>query len=103
MFVPFKINLKFISFFVIILFTFSVKAQIIFRELPGYQINPEENAFYDVGNTRNIFSLNGAWKVYKERDEDNKTTVTVPSVFEGNADLIFEKSFSLSPQQLDHR
>lgn len=102
MFVPFKINLKFILFFVIILSSISVKAQIIFRDLPGYKINSADTTFFDVSNTRNIFSLNGAWKVYKESDEDKKTTVTVPSVFEGNANLVFEKSFSLSPLQLNH-
>ncbi len=95
-----KFNL-FSLFLISLIFSVSIKAQIIFRELPGYQINLSDSAFFGTNQFRNIIPLNGDWQVYKASDkEKQKVSVSVPSVFEGNGDLIFEKNFSLSEYQI---
>ncbi len=87
-------------FLISLIFPISINAQIIFRELPGYKINLSDSAFFETNQFRNIIPLNGGWQVYTAKDagdsEKQKVSVSIPSVFEGNGDLIFEKNFSLS-------
>jgi beta-galactosidase len=75
--------------------------QIIFKELPGYQFNYVANSFLDITESRKVISLDGRWQVYAANDkEQKKVVVGVPSVFQGNGTLIFEKWFNLSKDQL---
>jgi beta-galactosidase len=88
------------SLFLIIFSSFST-AQIVFKELPGYHINDSDSLFFDISQTRKIIPLNGTWKVHPANDEDaQKVPVTVPSVFQGEGELIFEKSFNISIEDL---
>lgn len=88
--------------FLLILFTLLICnkpsfSQVIFNELPRYQINLSDSVFYDINEKRNIISLNGNWQVFQnEDDETAPVTVTVPSIFKGDAELIFKKSFTIS-------
>ena len=97
---------KFQFLIVILAFIFSViplKAQIVFRELPGYKINLSDSTFFGTNQFRKIIPLNGQWQVYKATDSDkNKTAVTIPSIFEGTGELVFEKNFSLSQFDLEY-
>jgi hypothetical protein len=90
---------SFISIFIVLAGTsFS---QIIFKELPGYKLDFSDSVFFDLSETRSIISLNGSWSVYSaEEKEVKKTTVSVPSVFKGDAGLIFERSFNLTKEQV---
>ncbi len=74
------------------------QAQIVFKELPGYRIADNDSLFFDITSKREIIPLNGTWKVHPAGDEKaQKVSVTVPSVFHGEGELIFEKSFTISP------
>ncbi len=74
------------------------QAQIVFKELPGYRIAENDSLFFDITSKRKIIPLNGTWKVHPAEDEKaQKVSVTVPSVFHGEGELIFEKSFTISP------
>jgi beta-galactosidase/beta-glucuronidase len=76
-------------------------SQIVFKELPGYKMNFSDSSFFGLSATRSIFPLNGNWVVYSaEDDEPKKISVTVPSIFKGDARLIFEKSFNLTKEQV---
>jgi len=102
MFTPRKFYL-FIVFLLITcpFFSKSTKAQIIFRELPEYNINLSDSLYFNITNTRDIIPLNGDWQVYKAENRDKeKVSVSIPSVFEGNANLVFEKTFSLTDSQI---
>ena len=71
-------------------------SQIIFKELPKYQIRQNDSLFFDVTSARKIMPLNGRWEVYPSGDEENRTPVSVPSAFKGNSgDLVFEKNFTV--------
>ncbi len=84
-------------------FSNSIKAQIIFRELPEYNINLSDSLYFNITNTRNIIPLNGDWQVYHAENRDKeKVSVSIPSVFEGNANLVFEKKFSLTDSQIQN-
>jgi beta-galactosidase len=100
---PKYISLAFLV--IIILFTQSINAQIVFKELPEYNINKSDSTFFNIGPTRNIIPLNGIWNVYQSSDKKkNKVSVPVPSLFNGNGELVFEKEFSLTKDEiLNHK
>lgn len=76
-------------------------SQIVFKEIPGYQQNFSDSSFFGLSKTRSIISLNGEWVVYSAEDEEQKKiSVNIPSIFKGNAQLIFERSFKLSRDQV---
>ena len=76
-------------------------SQIIFKELPGYQSDFSDSVFFGLSETRHIISLDGNWLVYSAKEKDvKKISVTVPSIFKGDADLVFEKTFDLTKEQV---
>jgi beta-galactosidase len=90
----------FFIIFVFLLFQNSF-GQVVFRKIPDYKIRTSDNLFFDITETRSIISLNGSWDVYPANDKNApKVTVGVPSIFEGNGEFIFEKSFKLTPNQV---
>lgn len=96
---PRYISIAFLLF--LALFTQSTNCQIVFKELPEYHIKDSDSTFFDINQTRYIIPLDGTWKVYSYDDKDkNMVSVQVPSVFKGNGDLVFEKSFNLSKDQV---
>lgn len=95
-----RIFFYFFSFFSLLLPHFSF-AQIIFKELPGYKFNYSEKDLIDVTETRNVISLDGRWQVYNANDKEQKRVqVNLPSVFDGDGVLVFEKAFTLSKEQI---
>ena len=78
-------------------------SQIIFKELPGYKFNYSEKDLLDLTEYRKVISLDGNWQVFAANDKEQKrVTVGVPSVFQGDGVLVFEKSFPLSKEQLNN-
>ncbi|HKI77389.1 MAG TPA: glycoside hydrolase family 2 TIM barrel-domain containing protein [Ignavibacteriaceae bacterium] len=90
-----------ILFFICIFLTFPTKAQIIFNQLPGYRIDTSDSLFFNTNRFRKIIPLNGNWEVSKA-GENNKLNVNIPSSFEGNGDLVFERKFSLTKDDLEN-
>ncbi len=79
-------------------------SQVIFRDLPNYEINSSDQLFFDITDTRDVISLNGNWKVHPaDDDKKEKVSIRVPSIFEGKGEFVFEKSFSLTIAQLNNR
>ena len=77
-----------------------LSAQIIFKELPDYHAKID-SSFFNITKTRKIILLNGNWKVYPANNNERKSSdVTVPSIFNGKAELIFEKEFSIIPGRI---
>lgn len=88
-------------FIVAIVLIQTATAQVIFRDLPNYKLNSSDQLLFDITNTRNIISLNGSWKVYSADDEEKqKVGISIPSIFEGKGEFVFEKSFTLTDQQI---
>lgn len=80
-----------------------LSAQIIFRNLPQYKLNSADLLFFDITDTRKIIPLNGEWKVYSgDEVEKNRVSVSVPSIFQGDGNFTFEKSFKLSAMDLNN-
>lgn len=97
----YRYNFWLLIIFLSIFFSGFASSQVIFRELPNYQPNLSDHSFFDITQTRNIILLNGKWKIYNADDEDkNKVTINVPSIFKGNGELIFEKEFRLSDDDI---
>ncbi|MBT8377729.1 MAG: hypothetical protein KJN64_00705 [Ignavibacteria bacterium] len=75
--------------------------QVVFKEFPDYQIRSSDYIFFDISETRSIIPLIGKWFVRPFNDEEaKKVSVSVPSIFEGRGELIFEKNFTLTPNQV---
>jgi beta-galactosidase len=97
-----RLFLYFFSLFTIILPHFSF-SQIIFKELPGYKFNYSEKDLLDITETRNVISLDGRWQVYNANDkQQRRVKVELPSVFDGEGVLIFEKAFTLTKEQISN-
>jgi beta-galactosidase len=97
-----KLFSYFFIYFSIILPHFSY-SQIIFREIPGYKFNYSEKNLLDITETRNVISLDGTWQVYNDNDKEKiRVNVELPSVFEGDGILVFEKSFTLTKEQISN-
>jgi len=95
---------KYYCLILIVLFNIpTIKSQILFRELPNYQINSSDSSFFDITKTRKILSLDGEWIVFPA-DEKNpqKTKIAVPSIFEGEGELIFQRKFPLTKKDISN-
>ncbi len=91
----------FLTSIIFSLFLPFTRAQIVFKRLPGYRISDNDSLFLDITSKRKIIPLNGTWKVHPAGDEKApKVSVAVPSVFHGDGELIFEKSFTISVEDL---
>jgi beta-galactosidase len=94
--------LYFFPFFSILLPHFSY-TQILFKELPGYKFNYSEKDLIDVTETRSVVSLDGRWQVYNANDKEQKRVIVdIPSVFDGDGVLVFEKAFTLTKEQISN-
>ena len=94
--------LYFFPFFSILLPHFSY-TQILFKELPGYKFNYSEKDLIDVTETRSVVSLDGRWQVYNATDKEQKRVIVdIPSVFDGDGVLVFEKAFTLTKEQISN-
>ena len=85
-----------------IVFVHPVSAQIIFKELPNYQAKISDSSFFDITPTRKVILLNGEWRVYPADKKKSSASVVVPSIFEGESELIFEKTFTVTQNELNH-
>jgi beta-galactosidase len=90
-------------FIAAIFFIQPIFSQVIFRYPPNYKIETSDQLLFDITNTRQVIPLNGNWNVYPaDDDKKQKVSIHVPSIFEGNGELVFEKSFSLTNDQLNN-
>ncbi|RPI66310.1 MAG: hypothetical protein EHM47_16975, partial [Ignavibacteriales bacterium] len=90
----------FLLFFIAFIINFQAFPQIIFNNFPDYKINLNDSAFFDINSKRNIIILNGEWTVYQGKDKEKNKKVVIPSVFSGEGELVFERSFSFSQEQI---
>ncbi|GAB4297504.1 MAG: hypothetical protein Kow0098_21770 [Ignavibacteriaceae bacterium] len=83
------------------LFTSFLFPQVLFRELPNYNPELTNHSVFRYSETRNVISLNGEWSVYLADDgEQNRFNVSVPSIFTGETDVVFEKKINLNEDQI---
>lgn len=57
---------------------------------------------FGASSTRNVFLINEGWKVYTQKDPHSKTSINVPAVFSGIDELIFERKFELTKNQIEN-
>ncbi len=80
----------------------SLFPQIVFRSLPDNKPVVGNLDFFESSSIRKKIVLNGKWDVYLDSDKKRaKASVEVPSIYEGDEDVVFEKTFSLSKDQVE--
>jgi len=90
-----------ISFFLLLFIHQLAFSQVVFKDVPDYKMRSSDYLFFDITGTRSIIPLNGNWSVRTADDENaQKVTVNVPSIFEGEGELVFEKEFELTKNQI---
>jgi len=95
-------NFTLFTILLLLFITKIIQPQIVFKELPHYQITEKDLNFIESSSLRKTMLLNGAWKVYNFKDEEKKKAVVgVPSIFEGTAEVVYEKYFELSKTEID--
>lgn len=78
--------------------------QVVFKEYPDYQIRSSDYIFFDISEKRSIIPLNGKWSVRPANDDEApKVSVSVPSIFNGEGEFIFEKTFTLTAEQVSKK
>ena len=88
-----------ISFFFLL---HPLSAQIVFKELPDYHTKVD-SSFFDITSARKIIPLDGIWKVYPTNNKERKSSeIAVPSIFKGDAELTFEKEFTITQNELNN-
>ncbi len=81
----------------------NIYSQIIFRGLSGYRVQKEDLDYLGQSGLRSRTLLNGDWTVHSENDDPSSAArVNVPSVFEGNKNMIFEKRFRIQPDEISN-
>ena len=79
-------------------FSFS---QIVFKEPAFHNLEEADPSFLQQNDKLQIISLNGDWKIYTpDDDEITKLKIKVPSVFYGDGNIVYEKSFNVSKNQI---
>ena len=93
-------NFNIICFFLIFIATSSLLAQIRIKEFPINDPISYDSSFFDISRFRQTVNLNRNWEIFLEENPLNRSTVTVPSIFEGSESLIYETSFNLTKEQI---
>ncbi len=88
------------SFF--ILFQTISISQIKIHELPLSNQNGINSLFYDVNQYRHVKLLNDGWKIFSPENTHTIITASVPSEFEGDNALTYEKEIYLTKEQIDN-
>jgi len=88
----------------LLLFTSKIiQPQIVFKDLPHNSSTEKDLNFIESSSVRKTMLMDGAWKVYNSKDDEKKrTTVGVPSIFEGTAEIVYEKYFDLSKTDIQN-
>ncbi len=93
-------SLKTLIVAVIINLNFSF-SQVIFRDLPdalkGNNISDKSSL---INSNSEIISLNGKWEVFPVYDPEQRFSISVPSVFEGEGSFVYKKKFRLTTEQV---
>ncbi|MBZ0177676.1 MAG: hypothetical protein K8F36_00175 [Melioribacteraceae bacterium] len=75
-------------------------AQVKIIEAPPENYSVFDSVFFDQSSKRVAIPFNTDWKVYEAETPESAVNVVVPSVFEGTTEMVYEKTFSLTDQQI---
>lgn len=90
----------FLLTFIVLFTNFQAFPQIIFNSFPDYNVDQGDSSFFDINSRRSIVPLNGVWSVYPSKEKEKRKNVEIPSVFSGEGELVFERTFNFSRDQI---
>ena len=76
-------------------------SQITIKELPTDNSYQTDSVNYANTLTRKLLPLNSDWQVYVEDSKSTSVNVNVPSKFNSNKPIIYQKSISIDPKLLE--
>jgi len=93
--------IKLLFFCLIILNSSILFSQIKVKELQTSNTRSYDPVFFNSIDSDNLFHLNSDWKIYHPDDPSSKIAVTIPAVFSGEEEMVFEREIILNRQQID--
>lgn len=96
-------RLRFPVLFLLILFISGLYAQIKVKELSVNKFESIKSDYISDTPSRKTTLLNSDWQIFLPEGEEPKATVSVPSSFAGNDELIFKKKLKFTQQEIDSR
>jgi beta-galactosidase len=91
-------------FFVIltILCPIIISSQVKLKELPSSNANEVENLLFGKSGIRKVMNLEKGWKIYPLDNPKDAEDISVPSNFEGEATLVYEKVLNFTPEEYNN-
>lgn len=83
-----------------ILLTSILSAQVKITEAPPENYSQIDSVFFQQTIKRNVIPFNSGWKIYDPENPESAVSAVVPSVFSGATEMVYEKTFSLTNQQI---
>jgi len=92
---------KALLFSIFTLLYINTHSQIKIQHLP-FSENDIDSSFLSSSKTRVVKVLNKNWQVFSEKDKHTRTNTSIPCIFTGSDNLIFETTFSLTQEEIDN-
>ncbi len=96
-------NVKF-SFFCLIYLSLSFQlfSQVTIKEINANNFSNTDSLFFNANRYNKIIALNKGWKAYIDKESPKVSSITSPAAFEGQKVLYFEKSFTLTQNDINN-
>lgn len=93
--------MNFRGFFVIlfILCPIIIFSQVKLKEIPPSNSNEVENLLFGKSGIRKVINLEKGWKIYPLDNPGDAENIGVPSNFEGETTLVYEKVLNFTPEE----
>ncbi|MFH0733096.1 MAG: sugar-binding domain-containing protein [bacterium] len=82
--------------------SFQLFSQVTIKEINANNFSNTDSLFFNANKYNKIIALNKGWKAYIDKESPKVTSITVPAAFEGQTVLYFEKSFTLSQNDVNN-
>lgn len=95
-------TIKALFFCIFTLFITNIHSQIKIKHLASDN-NEIDSLFFGFSETRIVRILNKEWAAFSEKNDNKKTKTSIPCVFSGSDELIFETNFSLTQDEIENK
>jgi len=86
----------------VLFFPVFFSAQIKLKELPPSNSNEVEKLLFGSSNYRKILNLESGWRIYPLDNPGDAVNISVPSNFEGETTLVYEKTLTFSQEEFNN-
>lgn len=93
---------NYLFYTLLLLFSVNLKAQLLVKELPDYDITGIDSVLFNQTETRQIQQLRNGWQVHFKDTPESKATISIPAAFNDEASMVFEKKIVFRHDKLQN-